>query len=150
MMIRRSGALVALIAALSLAGCAGDTAATEGTSGAGAPAAPASGTPSAPVPSVEPTTGSPGGKGTPGGKGSPGGTESGTQTLTGTVAAGVEPGCLLLNGSSGSHLLIIKDDKVRTAAAVGSSVTVVGKAQPDMMTTCQQGTPFLVSSVRAG
>jgi hypothetical protein len=28
-------------------------------------------------------------------------------------------------------------------------VTVTGKVQPDMMTTCQQGTPFLVESAKA-
>jgi hypothetical protein len=138
MMIRRSGALVALVVALSLAGCAGDTAATDSAAGAGAPA-PASPSPSPSIPSGEPTTDPPGGKDT----------SAGTQTLTGTVAAGVEPGCLLLNGSSGSHLLVIKDAKARAAATVGASVTVVGKPQPDMMTTCQQGTPFLVSEIRA-
>jgi hypothetical protein len=72
----------------------------------------------------------------------------GTQTLSGTVAAGVEPNCLVLNGMAGMHQLIINDAAARAAAKVGASVTVVGKADPRMMTTCQQGTPFVVTQVR--
>lgn len=138
MMIRRSGALVALIAALTLAGCAGDPAAMDDATGAGAAGVTGSASTPSPAPSVEPPT-------EPRGKGKP----AGTQTISGTIAAGVEPNCLLLNSSSGSHLLIIKDEKARAAAKVGSSVTVVGTSQDGMMTTCQQGTPFVVSQVRA-
>ena len=69
----------------------------------------------------------------------------GTTTLTGTIAAGVEPNCLLLDG----HLLIINDPVQRAAAKPGATVTVTGRAEPGMMTTCQQGTPFVVTTLRA-
>lgn len=74
--------------------------------------------------------------------------DAGAQTLTGTVVAGVEPGCLLLEGDGDPHLLIFDDESLRAAAEVGAEVTVVGRAESGMMTTCQQGTPFVVTSVR--
>jgi hypothetical protein len=64
-------------------------------------------------------------------------------TVTGTVAEGVEAGCLVL----GRYLLIGgRGDGVRA----GAKVTVTGRAQPDLVTTCQQGTPLLVETVRPG
>lgn len=63
----------------------------------------------------------------------------GAATLTGTVESGVEPGCLLLDG----YLLVGGPRDVLTA---GASVIVTGKIQPDMMTTCQQGIPFVVET----
>jgi hypothetical protein len=145
MMIRRNGALVALLAALFLAGCAGDTVGTDDAAGGAGPSSPGataiSVAPQPTDPTTEPTAKVPGGK-TPG--------SGGTETITGTIAAGVEPGCLVLTSpSGGSHLLIVRDAQTRAAAKVGSSVTVVGRAQPDMMSTCQQGTPFVVSELRA-
>jgi len=68
-----------------------------------------------------------------------------TTTLTGTIAAGVEPNCLLLD----DHLLIINDPAQRTAAKPGATVTVTGRVEQGMMTTCQQGTPFIVTTLRA-
>ena len=56
----------------------------------------------------------------------------GTTTLTGTIAAGVEPNCLLLD----DHLLIINDPAQRAAAKPGASVTAAGRAEQGMMTTC--------------
>jgi hypothetical protein len=79
-------------------------------------------------------------------KGGP--TAAGAQTITGTVSAGVEPGCVLLTGSSGSHLLIFDDPALKAKAETGARVVVSGKAEPDMMTTCQQGTPFVVTAIR--
>ncbi|GID93271.1 hypothetical protein Adi01nite_26830 [Amorphoplanes digitatis] len=70
---------------------------------------------------------------------------AGSKTISGTVTAGVEPGCLLLE----DHLLIIKDTALKSVAKVGASVTATGEAQPGMMTTCQQGTPFVVATIRA-
>jgi hypothetical protein len=119
-MIRRIGALAALLA-LALAACAQPSA--EPAEPAGALAAP-SAAPSADLPSAE-----------------------GSQTLSGTVTAGVEPDCLVLKGGTDSHLLVFDDESLRSAAKVGTEVTVVGRAQPGMMTTCQEGTPFLVTSV---
>ncbi|WP_436522727.1 hypothetical protein [Actinoplanes sp. HUAS TT8] len=82
---------------------------------------------------------------------SPGKPVTGTTTITGTVSAGVEPNCTLLQEPGGAaHLLVFKDEKLRSAAAAGSKVTVTGVAQPGMMSTCQQGEPFLVSSVTPG
>lgn len=62
-------------------------------------------------------------------------------TLTGTVTAGVEPNCLLLDG----YLLI---GGPRDVIKPGARVSVVGRAEPDLMTTCQQGTPFRVENAR--
>jgi hypothetical protein len=72
---------------------------------------------------------------------------AGGETVTGTVEAGVEPNCRLIKDDSGSHLLVFKDQSLRADAAVGKKVTVTGRSEPSMMSTCQQGIPFLVSSV---
>jgi hypothetical protein len=70
------------------------------------------------------------------------------ETISGTVAAGVEPNCLLLQGDGKPHLLIFADPALKAQAKVGATVTVVGTAKPAQMTTCQQGTPFVVTSMR--
>ncbi len=75
---------------------------------------------------------------------------AGTTTITGTVTAGVEPNCLLLQEAATTHLLVFKDETLRASATVGSKVHVTGTPQPGMMSTCQQGEPFLVSSVTPG
>jgi hypothetical protein len=65
-------------------------------------------------------------------------------TLTGEVYAGVEAGCTLIATGSGDYLLIGRAaDQVR----MGRTVTVRGVVRPDLMTTCQQGTPFEVREV---
>ncbi|MBE1487036.1 hypothetical protein [Plantactinospora soyae] len=64
---------------------------------------------------------------------------SGTTTLSGTVQAGVEANCLLLDG----YLLV---GGPRDVLTVGARVTVVGEVRAGLMTTCQQGTPFQVQS----
>jgi hypothetical protein len=74
----------------------------------------------------------------------------GTQTVTGMVSAGVEPNCLLLTSGGTSHLLIFKDPSLRADAPVGRTVTVVGNSEPSMVSTCMQGTPFIVTSVKGG
>ena len=56
---------------------------------------------------------------------------------------GVEEGCLLLSTPDGDYLLLGADPSVVTA---GARVTVRGRADPSVMTTCQQGTPFMVVS----
>ncbi|MGC5052632.1 hypothetical protein ACLQ2S_14385 [Micromonospora sp. DT48] len=66
---------------------------------------------------------------------------TGEITLTGRVESGVEPGCLLLDG----YLLLGGPRDVLTS---GASVTVTGRPDPTMMSTCQQGTPFVVSSAK--
>jgi len=71
------------------------------------------------------------------------------ETLSGTVAAGVEPNCLILQGGGTHHVLLFDDPSLRAAAKVGSSITVTGRAEPAQMTTCQQGVPFIVTAIRA-
>jgi hypothetical protein len=64
-------------------------------------------------------------------------------TISGTVQAGVEANCLLLKG----YLLVGgRDEGVRA----GAKVTVTGRARSDLLTTCQQGTPLQVETVRPG
>ncbi|MER7458335.1 hypothetical protein [Micromonospora sp. NPDC126480] len=92
-------------------------------------------TPAQPPPSTVPVPTRP--PKSPGGPTKP--PPEGAATLTGTVESGVEPGCLLLDG----YLLIGGPRDVLTA---GASVIVTGKIQPDLMTTCQQGTPFMVET----
>jgi hypothetical protein len=57
--------------------------------------------------------------------------------LTGTVRAGVEPNCLLLD----EYLLV---GGPRDVLKPGARVVVTGRVAPDVMSTCMQGTPFLV------
>ncbi|WP_328466402.1 hypothetical protein OHA21_46175 [Actinoplanes sp. NBC_00393] len=121
MLIRRSVVPAALILAFA-AGCANNN-----TIDAGAPAP-------APSPSLNVVEPVPSGGGT---------------TITGTVTEGVEPGCLLLKTTDGEHLLIFKDATVKSSVKAGSEITVVGKPEAGMMTTCMQGEPFVVSSVAA-
>ncbi|GGN86877.1 hypothetical protein GCM10010112_68910 [Actinoplanes lobatus] len=120
MLIRKTVVPAALLLALS-AGCANNTAPID----AGGAPEPAPVTSSAAAPSAP----------------------AGSTTLTGTVTAGVEPNCLLLKDGTGDHLLVFGDQKTQATVQVGAEVTVVGKADPGMMTTCMQGEPFLVSSV---
>ncbi|MFG2040733.1 hypothetical protein [Dactylosporangium sp. NPDC048998] len=67
-------------------------------------------------------------------------------TLRGTIKNGVEPGCVLLATDSKTYLLVGGD---RAAMKSGAQVTVYGTPQPDLMTTCQQGTPFQVTKVES-
>jgi len=119
-----------LLVALALAGCAnGGTADSAGAPASAPSAPPASSAPPAPTEESAPVKPSAGA----------------TTTLTGTIAAGVEPNCLLLD----DHLLIISDPQLQSTAKAGATVTVTGRAEQGMMTTCQQGTPFIVATLRA-
>jgi hypothetical protein len=62
-------------------------------------------------------------------------------TLTGNVTPGVEANCLLLDG----YLLV---GGPREHLRAGARVTVTGRVQADLMTTCQQGTPFVVETAQ--
>ena len=67
-------------------------------------------------------------------------------TLIGTLAAGVENGCVVLVDDAGAVLAnVIGVDSA--AAPLGSKVEVSGQFEPDMMTICQQGDAFAVASV---
>jgi hypothetical protein len=74
---------------------------------------------------------------------------AGSETLTGTVAEGVEPSCLILKGDDGHHVLIFDDPGLRSRARIGAQVTVSGHSMPGQATTCQQGVAFVVTAVRA-
>lgn len=71
-----------------------------------------------------------------------------SQVISGLVSAGVEPHCLILRDATGSHALYFHDESLRASAPPGATVTLVGHAEPGMMTTCQQGEPFIVTAVR--
>ncbi len=92
--------------------------------GTPAPSAPAS-TPLPATPPVEDLT--------------PTGKPGSLTTLTGVPTEGVEAGCLLLDG----YLLLGGPRDVLTS---GRTVSVTGRVEPGLMTTCQQGTPLLVES----
>ena len=114
-----------------LVGCANQT--SSPSSAPELPSAPASSA----APTTEPTTEPSGAKPT----------ETGAETITGTVEAGVEPNCLLLQDTKGSHLLVFDDASMRADATVGKKVTLTGRSAPSQMSTCQQGIPFIVTSV---
>jgi len=71
-----------------------------------------------------------------------------SETISGTVSAGVEPHCLIVRDATGSHSLYFHDESLRALAPAGAKVTLVGHPEPGMMTTCQQGEPFVVTEVR--
>jgi hypothetical protein len=134
MSVRRCGVLAALIAVLVVAGCAGNSTSPGAPSApGGAPTSAQSSAQSSAQPSTEPSAGRP---------------SAGAETLTGTVEPGVEPGCLLLTGSGKDHLLLFDQQSLKTQAKPGSSITVTGTAKPGQLSTCQQGIPFIVTSVR--
>lgn len=66
---------------------------------------------------------------------------AGELTLSGTVEAGVEYGCLILNAGGSTYNLLGGDPAV---VKVGARVNVRGRPDPGIITTCQQGTPFQV------
>ncbi|GIF16119.1 hypothetical protein [Actinoplanes teichomyceticus] len=133
-MIRRSVVPAALLLLLA-AGCASRPDDTGPATPGAAPSAAVTGTTPSAVPEATRTTGKP---------------AAGSTTVTGTVASGVEPGCLILRAGKTTHLLIFRDEALRASAAVGSRVRVSGTPRPGLMTTCQQGEPFEVSSVTPG
>lgn len=143
-----------LLAVLAVAGCAdggpadrpgatpsggGSSVTAPGSPSASDPSGPPAGDPNDPggpgKPPVAPAT-KPPVKGVPNPSG-----PSAAMTLTGTVTAGVEPNCFLLDG----YLLI---GGPRDVVKPGARISVIGRAEPDLMTTCQQGTPFRVESAR--
>lgn len=69
-----------------------------------------------------------------------------TTTVQGTVTAGVESGCVVLVDASGAVVANLQGWDLR-AHPVNSQVEVTGTYEPDLMTTCQQGTPFEVTAV---
>ena len=71
---------------------------------------------------------------------------AGEVTVTGTVVEGVEPNCLLLSGGGRTYLLVGGD---RAELRAGARVTVTGRADRGLLSTCQQGEPLVVASIEA-
>ncbi len=67
-------------------------------------------------------------------------------TVQGTVTEGVEGGCVVLVDASGAVVANLQGWDL-TAHPFESVVEVTGTFEPDLMTTCQQGTPFEVITV---
>ncbi len=91
-----------------------------------------------------PNTPSPAGQPTPGSSFS--GAKPGELTVRGEVHEGVEAGCILLQTDDDKLYLLLGGDRALIASA--GRLEVIGEPQPDLMTTCQQGTPFQVTQVR--
>jgi Protein of unknown function (DUF5818) len=66
-------------------------------------------------------------------------------TLVGTVTAGVEPNCLLLDAENGGRYLLIGGR--RAEMRPGRRVAVTGRVDRDLLSTCQQGEPLVVASI---
>jgi hypothetical protein len=70
----------------------------------------------------------------------------GTMTVTGSVVRGAEPSCLLLTMNNVEYLLLAPDS-MNMRAGVRAAVT--GHVEHGVMTHCQQGQPFEVTSFEA-
>jgi hypothetical protein len=125
--IRR--ALVVLVAAVLLGGCAG-TADDSSGGDTVAPSQSPSASPSFPEDLPTPT---------------PSGKPSGGASIEvkGTVVAGVEMNCRLID----QYLLLPGPGINRDDLKIGATLTVRGRVEQGMMTTCQQGTPFVVTEI---
>jgi hypothetical protein len=64
-------------------------------------------------------------------------------TIDGVIEAGVEPGCKVLTAGN-THFLVLGGGDV----PLGVPVRVEGTLQPGVLSTCQQGTPLRVTSVK--
>ena len=64
-------------------------------------------------------------------------------TIDGVIEAGVEPGCKVLTAGSTKYLILGGGD-----VPMGVPVRVEGTLQPGVLSTCQQGTPLRVTSVK--
>ncbi len=127
--------------ALLLSGCGNGTDQAADAPTSAAPPSSAFPTP-VPVPSTPtsvPTgtaTKDPGPPGIPIGTGKP-------ITVDGVIEGGVEPGCMVL--TTGSTMYLILGGK---NVPLGVPVRVEGILQPGVLSTCQQGTPLRVTSVK--
>lgn len=131
--MRSPSGAVALVVIVLMSGCTGD----DGADGATAPAS----TPPMPSASVPPSGSMPPSRSiteveppAPDRTGLPE-----VVTVTGTVQAGAESGCLLLDG-----LLLIGGSP--EVLQPGNRVTVTGRPDPTLVTFCQQGIPLVVTT----
>ncbi|HEY2948937.1 MAG TPA: hypothetical protein VGJ53_11150 [Micromonosporaceae bacterium] len=67
-------------------------------------------------------------------------------TVVGVVEAGVEHGCTVLRTGDEVYQLVGSADPM---IKPGARLAVRGRPNPNLITTCQQGTPFEVIEVRA-
>lgn len=134
-MTRIAGVAAGLLLAVGLAACNDDTgkspADNASTDSSASQSSDGSATPSIDSSSVPADDD---GKGTDG------------MTLTGTISSGVESGCVLLEQDGTTYNLVGGD---REVLAEGAEVEVTGSVDEGLMTTCQQGTPFAVDTVKA-
>jgi hypothetical protein len=68
-------------------------------------------------------------------------------TATGTVVAGIEPGCMVLHTDQGQNYLLVGGDRGKLRE--GARVQVRGRLLRELVSTCQQGLPLQVASVAA-
>jgi hypothetical protein len=66
-------------------------------------------------------------------------------TVVGTVEEGVEHGCTILRSGEALYQLMGSTDPL---IVIGARISVTGKTNPGLVTTCQQGTPLQVIAVR--
>jgi len=71
--------------------------------------------------------------------------QAGEVTISGQPEEGVEGNCLVMRSSGTLYLLLGGNRQLLTS---GQRVSVKGRPNPGLMTTCQQGTPFEVSDVQ--
>jgi hypothetical protein len=72
---------------------------------------------------------------------------AGEVTVSGTVRAGVEPDCLLLDAGGGPRYLLVGGERSRLRP--GARVTVTGRVDRGLLSTCQQGEPLVVAAIEA-
>lgn len=68
-------------------------------------------------------------------------------TISGTVEAGVESGCLVLEHDGTVYGIFGNYDS--SVVYAGAEVTLHGKVDTGMMSICQQGTPFMVEDAES-
>ncbi|WP_147315509.1 hypothetical protein [Asanoa ferruginea] len=143
--MRRVSVPLAIVLTAALAGCSatregGDPLPAPSVSTATVPAVPSPTLTFPPDPTVQPTP-------PPGRDPSPRPTKpSGANTpkvvsVTGTVTEGVEPGCLLLD----NYLLI---NAPTSLVYAGVKVRLTLEVRSDLVSTCQQGTPAMITSAQ--
>lgn len=70
-----------------------------------------------------------------------------SMTISGTIEAGVESGCLVLEYEGTVYGIFGDFDS--SVVYAGATVTLQGKVDDGMMSTCQQGTPFVVEDAQS-
>jgi hypothetical protein len=121
-------ALAGLLLAAGLLGACADQDGGDGAAGGATTTTPAT------VPETAPTTAPPPAGDAP-------------ITATGTIVAGIEPGCTVLHTDQGQNYLLVGGDRGKLRE--GARVQVHGKLLRDLVSTCQQGLPLQVDSVAA-